>query len=241
MSLLKGVPAGRLTRSSADVIRDGARARAARRRPRPWPGGALRAAAGDRHPVGHPGSFPPGGFLQATEDGEAALVAAGPGGGCRRGAIADLFAGLGTFALAVGATYAAEASRDAAAALKRAAPAIRSSIATSTGGRSTPRSSSAFDAVILDPPRAGAAEQVDGVAPSTVRRIAYVSCNPATFARDAETLTRGGYASRLGATGRPVPLVDPCRAGGLLQPMIPQSCRMRSARVNRQSEQAEGR
>ena len=70
---------------------------------------------------GVPVAFPPGGFLQATEDGEAALVDAvrQATGDARR--IADLFAGLGTFALAVRAVYAAEASRDAAAALKRAA------------------------------------------------------------------------------------------------------------------------
>ena len=79
-------------------------------------------------------------------------------------AIADLFAGLGTFALAVRAAYAAEASRDAAAALKRAAPASRSSIATSIAGRSMPPSWSASMRSILDPPRAGAAEQVAALA-----------------------------------------------------------------------------
>ncbi len=51
----------------------------------------------------------------------------------------------------------------------------------------------AFDAVVLDPPRAGAQEQVRELAPSSVPRIAYVSCNPATFARDAEILAAGGY------------------------------------------------
>jgi 23S rRNA (uracil1939-C5)-methyltransferase len=47
--------------------------------------------------------------------------------------------------------------------------------------------------VVLDPPRAGAAEQVGQLAGSTVSRIAYVSCNPATFARDAKLLVDGGY------------------------------------------------
>jgi 23S rRNA (uracil1939-C5)-methyltransferase len=52
---------------------------------------------------------------------------------------------------------------------------------------------SSFDAAVLDPPRAGAAEQVRALAASTVPQIAYVSCNPATFARDARVLVDGGY------------------------------------------------
>jgi 23S rRNA (uracil1939-C5)-methyltransferase len=137
--------------------------------------------------------FPIGGFLQATEDGEAELI------DCVREAvsdaksIADLFAGLGTFALAVRASYAAEASRDAASALKRAAPAMsvehRDLYRRPLDGHELKR----FDAVILDPPRAGAEEQVRALAASSIRRIAYVSCNPATFARDAKLLANGGY------------------------------------------------
>jgi 23S rRNA (uracil1939-C5)-methyltransferase len=50
-----------------------------------------------------------------------------------------------------------------------------------------------FDAVVLDPPRAGAAEQIARLAGSNVPRIAYVSCNPGTFSRDARTLADGGY------------------------------------------------
>jgi 23S rRNA (uracil1939-C5)-methyltransferase len=50
-----------------------------------------------------------------------------------------------------------------------------------------------FEAVILDPPRAGAEEQVRALVGSAVGRIAYVSCNPATFARDAKMLADGGY------------------------------------------------
>ena len=136
--------------------------------------------------------FPVGGFLQATADGEAALVEAVREVVAGSKAIADLFAGLGTFALAVRAAYAAEASRDAAAALKRAGIAVehrdlyRRPLDSGELGR--------FGAVVLDPPRAGAAEQVAELAASTVPRIAYVSCNPATFARDAKTLTDKGYA-----------------------------------------------
>ena len=47
--------------------------------------------------------------------------------------------------------------------------------------------------MVLDPPRAGAREQMPALAASAVPRIAYVSCNPATFARDARTLIDGGY------------------------------------------------
>ncbi|HVJ03644.1 MAG TPA: class I SAM-dependent RNA methyltransferase, partial [Sphingomonas sp.] len=50
-----------------------------------------------------------------------------------------------------------------------------------------------FDAVVLDPPRAGAREQVAELAGSKTPVIAYISCNPSTFARDAETLSQGGY------------------------------------------------
>jgi 23S rRNA (uracil1939-C5)-methyltransferase len=94
---------------------------------------------------------------------------------------------------AAGASYAAEASRDAAAALKRVARTAsvdhrdlyRRPLDTGELKR--------FGAAILDPPRAGAAEQVAQLAKSRVARVAYVSCNPATFARDAKTLVQGGY------------------------------------------------
>ena len=139
-------------------------------------------------------AFPAGSFLQATEDGEAELVA------CVQEAIAgapktaDLFAGLGTFALATGASYAAEASRDAAASLKRAAPAMNVEHRDLYRRPLDARELEPFDAIILDPPRAGSAEQIAALAGSTVRRIAYVSCNPATFGRDAKMLADGGHA-----------------------------------------------
>src|SRR5206468_12732790 len=107
--------------------------------------------------------------------------------------IADLFAGLGTFALATRASYAAEASRDVAAALKRASPGLKVDHRDLYRRPLDASELKAFDAVILDPPRAGAVEQARALAASTVGRIAYVSCNPATFARDASTLGEGGY------------------------------------------------
>ena len=138
--------------------------------------------------------FPVAGFLQATEDGEQALVAAVIDVTEGAGTSADLFAGLGTFALALpGRVYAAEASRDAVLALKSAAPAVvtehRDLYRRPLNGAELAR----FDAVVLDPPRAGAIEQIALLAGSAVPRIAYVSCNPGTFARDARALVDGGY------------------------------------------------
>jgi 23S rRNA (uracil1939-C5)-methyltransferase len=142
---------------------------------------------------GVPVAFPPGGFLQATEDGEDALVRCVQEALAGASNIADLFAGLGTFTLSTRAAYAAEASRDAAAALKRAAPATmvehRDLYRQPLDGPELKR----FDGLVLDPPRAGAAEQVSQLAGSAVRRVAYVSCNPATFANDAKSLLGGGY------------------------------------------------
>jgi 23S rRNA (uracil1939-C5)-methyltransferase len=137
--------------------------------------------------------FPHGSFLQATEDGEAALVEAVKEtveGAVR---LADLFSGLGTFALALRASYAAEAGRDAAAALKRANPAMAVDHRDLYRRPLDAQELQPFGAVILDPPRAGAEEQVRALAASAVKRIAYVSCNPATFARDAKMLVDGGY------------------------------------------------
>jgi 23S rRNA (uracil1939-C5)-methyltransferase len=138
-------------------------------------------------------SFPKGGFLQATEDGEAALIDAVREATSGSQRIADLFAGLGTFALAAGAAYAAEASREAAAALKRAAPHMAVEHRDLYRRPIDAAELKRFNAVILDPPRAGAEEQIGALAGSSVPRIAYVSCNPATFARDAKTLVDGGY------------------------------------------------
>jgi len=139
-------------------------------------------------------SLPHGAFLQATADGEAALVAAVREAVGEARAIADLFAGLGTFALALeGRVYAAEAAREAVLALKAAG---RDLFVEHRDLYRRPLEAAeldCFEAVVLDPPRAGAKEQVARLAASAVPRIAYVSCNPATFARDAKMLEGGGY------------------------------------------------
>lgn len=143
---------------------------------------------------GTPVGFPVGGFLQATTDGEAALVAAVKEVVEESMPAADLFTGVGTFALAVRASYAGEASRDAAAALRRVAPAMSVEHRDLYRRPLDKEELKRFGAVILDPPRAGAEQQVKALAGSAVQRIAYVSCNPATFARDAKTLVDSGYS-----------------------------------------------
>jgi 23S rRNA (uracil1939-C5)-methyltransferase len=147
-----------------------------------------------RVPVG----FPIGGFLQATSDGEAVLTAVVQDAIGDAEIVADLFAGLGTFALAIkGRLLAAEGARNAALALKIAAGRVQRAVTVEH--RDLFRRPLAvaeldrFDAIVLDPPRAGAREQVVELAKAQVERIAYVSCNPATFARDAKTLIHGGY------------------------------------------------
>jgi 23S rRNA (uracil1939-C5)-methyltransferase len=140
-----------------------------------------------------PVHFPVGSFLQATADGEAALVTAVGEALAQSNTVADLFAGLGTFALATRATYAAEASRDAAGSLQRAARAMTVEHRDLYRRPLDRKELARFDGVVLDPPRAGAEEQVRQLAGSTVANIAFVSCNPATFARDARLLADGGY------------------------------------------------
>jgi 23S rRNA (uracil1939-C5)-methyltransferase len=147
---------------------------------------------------GVPVPLPHGAFLQATADGEGALVAAVRNGVGEARIVADLFAGLGTFALALpGKILAVEGARDAVLALKSAAGrAGRQVFVDHRDLFRRPLTSAEldrFEAVVLDPPRAGAAEQVAHLARAAVPRIAYVSCNPATFARDARALTEGGY------------------------------------------------
>ncbi|GBH31157.1 class I SAM-dependent RNA methyltransferase [Sphingobium xenophagum] len=149
---------------------------------------------------GVPVAFPPFSFLQATPDGEAALVGAVREAMPDTGAVADLFCGLGTFALALGAArpvYAAEGARDVVLALKLAGQrAQRRMVADHRDlfrRPLTPEELNRFTAVVIDPPRAGAREQVMQLAASSVPVIAYVSCNPASFARDAVHLLGGGY------------------------------------------------
>jgi 23S rRNA (uracil1939-C5)-methyltransferase len=142
--------------------------------------------------------LPHGAFLQATAEGEAALVEAVIDAVAGSTIVADLFAGLGTFALSLpGRILAVEGAREAALALKSAANRAQRTLFVDHRDlfrRPLDRSElDRFEAIVLDPPRAGAKEQVALLAGSAVPRISYVSCNPATFARDSKVLIDGGY------------------------------------------------
>lgn len=144
--------------------------------------------------------LPPGSFLQATAEGEAALVSAAREIAGEARTVADLFAGLGTFSFAMSPTakvYAGEAAREAILTLKSAAGrAQRVVMAEHRDLYRRPVTASdlsRFDAILLDPPRSGAREQVGELAQSTAPVVGYISCNPSTFARDAQLLCEGGY------------------------------------------------
>lgn len=150
--------------------------------------------------------FPSGGFLQPTAEGEAALQAfvLEAAKGCK--AVADLFAGCGTFSLMLARAarvHAVEFDRPSLDSLAAAARATQGLKPVTTELRDlfkrplTVPELSRFDGVVLDPPRAGAPVQARELARSKVRRIVYVSCNPASFARDARILTLEGF--RLGS------------------------------------------
>jgi 23S rRNA (uracil1939-C5)-methyltransferase len=145
---------------------------------------------------------PPGGFLQATKDGEAALVAAVREILDGADQVADLFAGCGTFALplAEGAeVWAVEGDAEMMAALDKGWRQAQGLKLVKTETRDLfrrpvmPDELRKIDGVVVDPPRAGAEAQVAELAQSDVPRLAYVSCNPVTFARDAEILSQAGY------------------------------------------------
>jgi 23S rRNA (uracil1939-C5)-methyltransferase len=146
--------------------------------------------------------LPDDAFLQASKEAEAALVAAVIDliGDAKH--VADLYSGIGTFSFALAKRaklHAVEGHAGAVAALTQAA--LRAGLAgvVSAEPRDLARRPldekelGRFDAVVFDPPYAGAKEQCRSLAQSGVSRIVAVSCNPASFARDARILVDGGY------------------------------------------------
>ena len=145
---------------------------------------------------------PAGGFLQATAHGAATLqtLVGEIVSGSKR--VADLFAGSGTFALPLAETSEVHAVEGDKAMIDALDQGWRMAIGLKAVTSETrdlfrrpllPDELARFDAVVLDPPRAGAVAQIGELVKSTVPVIAYISCNPITFARDAALLTEAGY------------------------------------------------
>jgi 23S rRNA (uracil1939-C5)-methyltransferase len=146
---------------------------------------------------------PPGGFLQATEAGEAALAKLAVAALSGAGRVADLFCGAGAFALRLAEThavYAADSDAAAIAALRRAAAETSGLRPIEAIARDLFRKPLAaeelqrFEAVLFDPPRAGAEAQSREIARGGPPLVVAISCNAETFARDARTLVEGGYS-----------------------------------------------
>jgi len=146
--------------------------------------------------------IPAASFLQATaaaEEALAALVIAGLG---KAKSVADLFCGVGPFALRIAGSarvFAADSDRAAIAALARSVRFTRGLKPVTAAVRDlfrdplAPVELASYDAIVFDPPRAGAEAQAREIARSTVKTVVAVSCEPKTFARDAAILLAGGY------------------------------------------------
>jgi len=147
--------------------------------------------------------LPPRAFLQAAPAAEAEMVRLVGTGLAGAERIADLFCGLGTFTFPLSksaSVLAVDGDRQAIAALRNAAKRAQGLKPIETRVRDlfreplSARELERYDAVVFDPPRAGAATQAATLAMSKVATIAAVSCNPATLARDARILMDGGYS-----------------------------------------------
>ncbi len=145
--------------------------------------------------------LPPGAFLQATLAGEETLSALVIKAAEKSKHAIDLFCGIGTFALRLAENMkvsAIDSSAEAIAALKRAAntPGLKpvDALARDLFRRPfTVPELSGFDLAVLDPPRQGAEAQARELSKSKIRKIIYVSCSPASFARDAKILQEAGW------------------------------------------------
>jgi 23S rRNA (uracil1939-C5)-methyltransferase len=147
-------------------------------------------------------ALPPGAFLQATKQAEDILVgeAVRAIDGAKR--VADLFSGAGAFTFPLAArsqVHAVDGDKALIASLRRAADAAGIGSRVTTDVRDLIKRPlvadelKKFDAVVFDPPRAGASSQAGRITAARIPLVVAVSCNPATFARDAKLLTDGGY------------------------------------------------
>ncbi len=139
---------------------------------------------------------PPGGFLQATEAGEEILAQLALAALAGAGRVADLFCGAGAFALRLApahAVFAADNDAAAIAALRRAGSRVEAVQRDLFNHPLSPAELQRFEAVLFDPPRAGAEAQAREIAVSGVSRVAAISCNAESFARDARIFQDAGY------------------------------------------------
>jgi 23S rRNA (uracil1939-C5)-methyltransferase len=143
--------------------------------------------------------FPPGAFLQASPSAEEILVEEVLSGVGSGRPVLDLFAGLGTFAFALagdGPVHAIEGEARSVDALARAAadrPRVTVECRDLARNPVPPSALARYAAAVFDPPRAGAARQAEALAASAIETVVALSCNPASFARDAAKLVGGGY------------------------------------------------
>lgn len=144
---------------------------------------------------------PPGAFLQATQEGESALMDAVRSAITQGSKGIDLFAGCGTFTLPLAQDYQMHGVEGDAAMVRaldagwRGATGLKHVTSETRDLFRNPRHAEdlKFDFAVIDPPRAGAEAQIAELADSKVAEIAYVSCNPVTFARDSAVLVKAGF------------------------------------------------
>jgi 23S rRNA (uracil1939-C5)-methyltransferase len=146
--------------------------------------------------------LPAGGFLQAVPEAEAAMVSRAVEAVRGAKTVADLFCGAGTFTFplaTVASVVAADASAAGVAALKAGISTARGTKPISAEARDlfrrplTPFALKGCEAIVFDPPRAGAIEQTAQIAGTKAGVVVGVSCNPVTFARDARVLIDAGF------------------------------------------------
>ena len=145
--------------------------------------------------------LPPGAFLQATAQGQAALTEAVMAATTGASSVVDLFCGIGTYSFPLSKqvkTHAVEGENDMVQAMR--ASIKHHAITTLTGERRdlfkqplTSQELGRFDAAVLNPPRLGAKAQTEQLAKSSINTVVMVSCNPATFARDGAILKKSGF------------------------------------------------
>lgn len=167
------------------------------------PGSPIPIRFGDPRPIqtavdGAPLVFPAGGFAQASDEGAVALARAVMELAAPKGlSVLELFAGSGTFSVALAkeaASFASvEIARDAVACAKENFAARGLTGKLSEGDADKATISPSIDLVVLDPPRQGARAAATAIAKARTRSVVYVSCDPTTLARDLEVLRGAGY------------------------------------------------